>query len=457
MLVHLAEHASVALLDARTVESVQAAFTDPLTGLPNRALLMDRLAQSIERGARLSAPLTVMFIDLARFKGINDGYGHAVGDEVLASIGRRIGSVLRAPDTAARLGGDEFVVVLENTDATIAREIASRILDVIREPIEVGRRVLYADATIGIVVALDGTHADCELLLRHADIAMYRAKTAGAEVVFFEASMQSELLARQELESELRGAITGRRLQAAFQPMIDLGSGQIVSVEALARWPRATPGMIGASEFVTTAERIGAVIELDRLVWADACTQVAQLPPNVEGQLLSVSLNISAKHLLSRDLVPMLGEIVAQARLAPDRVTLEITETELMLDVVAAVEQMWALRRLGVHLAIDDFGTGYSSLAYLQTLPVRTLKIDRAFIAGVDRAPRGHQLAQTMVNLAHGLGLQVVAEGIEREAEADAMRAMGADLGQGYWFCRPLGAGTLRELLTTEPASRAPT
>jgi diguanylate cyclase (GGDEF)-like protein len=458
MLVNLAEHASTALLDARTVESVQAAFTDPLTGLPNRALLMDRLAQSMERCARQSVPLAVLFVDLARFKGINDGYGHAVGDEVLSAIGRRLARTLRLPDAAARLGGDEFVVVLEDTDDARASTVADRLLDVIREPIDVGGRTLYADATIGIAVAVDSAHqGDGELLLRHADIAMYRGKTSGRSVVFFESAMQSELVARQELESELRGAITSRTLEAALQPIVDLHSGDIVGVEALARWQDPRGRVARALDFVTTAERIGAVVELDRIVWAWACNEVAQLPPNGRGQPLELSLNLSARHLLERDLVSSLSAILDDAGIAPHRVELEITETELMNDVATAVEQMWALQTLGVRLAIDDFGTGYSSLAYLQALPVRALKIDRAFVNRIDVSSRGRQLVKTMVTLAHGLGLRVVAEGIEHEAELRALRAAGADFGQGFWLARPLDPPALRALLERgEPLVVAP-
>jgi diguanylate cyclase (GGDEF)-like protein len=448
MLVNLAEHASVALMDARTVESVEAAFSDPLTGLPSRTLLMDRLAQSVERCAREAMPLALMFIDLARFKGINDSYGHAVGDVVLSSIGRRIASVLRTTDTGARLGGDEFVVVLENTDASVAYDIATRLLSVIREPIQVGSRVLYADAAIGIAVSVDGSHiVDSELLLRRADIAMYEGKTSAREIVFFEAAMQAELLDRQELESEIRGAITNRQIDVAFQPMVSLSSGEIVGVEALARWRHATRGDVRPVDFVTAAERIGIIDDVDRLVWAEACRHVAQLPPNAMGRLLSVSLNLSAKHLLAGDVVSLLTQIVIDTGLTPDRITVEITETQLMRDVSAAVEHLWALRRLGVHVAIDDFGTGYSSLAYLQTLPVEILKIDRTFVSGVDLSPSGRQLVQTMVNLAHGLGMSVVGEGVEQTGEADVLREVGADIGQGFLFSRPITIDALRDML----------
>jgi diguanylate cyclase (GGDEF)-like protein len=448
MLVNLAEHASVALMDARTVESVEAAFSDPLTGLPSRKLLMDRLAQSVERCAREATPLALMFIDLARFKGINDSYGHAVGDVVLSSIGRRIATVLRTTDTGARLGGDEFVVVLENTDAAVAYDIAERLLSTIREPIHVGNRVLYADATIGIAISVDGARlVDGELLLRRADIAMYEGKTSAREIVFFEAAMQAELLDRQELESEIRGAITNRNIAVAFQPMVSLPSGEIVGVEALARWNHATRGDIAPVDFVTAAERIGVIADIDRLVWVEACRQVAQLPPTASGRLLSVSLNLSAKHLLAGDAVALLSQIVIDTGLTPDRITVEITETQLMRDVSAAVEHLWSLRRLGVHVAIDDFGTGYSSLAYLQTLPVEILKIDRTFVSGVDQSSSGRQLVQTMVNLAHGLGMSVVGEGVEQAGEADVLREVGADVGQGFLFSRPVSIDELRDML----------
>jgi diguanylate cyclase (GGDEF)-like protein/PAS domain S-box-containing protein len=451
MLVNLAEHASVALMDARTVESVEAAFSDPLTGLPSRTLLMDRLAQSVDRCAREATPLAVMFIDLARFKGINDSYGHAVGDEILAAIGRRVASVLRSTDTGARLGGDEFVVVLENTDAVAAFEVASRLLVAVREPIHVGSRVLYADATVGIAVSVDGSHVDDgELLLRRADIAMYEGKTSAREIVFFEASMQAELLDRQELESEIRGAVTNRKLHVAFQPMIHLRTGELIGVEALARWHHPTRGFVPPSDFVTTAERIGAIVELDRLVWAQACKQVSALPANRAGNPLSISLNLSAKHLSADDLVVVLSQILAEFSLSADRVTVEITETELMRDVVAAAEQLWALRRLGVHIAIDDFGTGYSSLAYLQTLPIEILKIDRAFVSGIGTSLPARQLVQAMVNLSHGLGMSVVAEGIEQQIEADVLRHMNADIGQGFFFSHPIDVAALRGLLTAD-------
>jgi diguanylate cyclase (GGDEF)-like protein/PAS domain S-box-containing protein len=452
MLTNLAAHASVAIMDARTVDSVQAAFTDPLTGLPNRALLMDRLAQSADRCAREGTPLAVMFIDLARFKGINDSYGHAVGDVVLAAVGRRVSSQLRGADTGARLGGDEFVVVLENADADTAQRVATRLLAALREPIHAANRVLYADATIGIAMSLDGGAVlDCELLLRHADIAMYQGKTTTRDIVFFETAMQAELLQRQELESELRGAITAKSLHVELQPLIELATGQICAVEALARWHHPVRGLVAPVDFVTTAERIGAVVELDRLVWAEACHHVGQLPLRPDGTPVSLSLNLSAKHLLSADLIEVLSQMVERSGLVPDRLTIELTETELMRDVVAAAEQMWALRRFGAHIAIDDFGTGYSSLAYLQKLPVEELKIDRTFISGVDQSLAGYRLVNTMVNLAHGLGLRVVAEGIEQPGEAEALRTMGADVGQGFLFSRPLDPIALNRLVRSGP------
>ncbi len=283
--------------------------------------------------------------------------------------------------------------------------------------------------------------------MRQADIAMYQGKTSGEDVVFFEPAMQSELVVRQELESDLRRAVSERELGIAFQPLVDLASGRIYGVEALARWHHPTRGEIAPNVFIPIAEEIGVIVELDRLVWSMACREAASWRSSDGRPSIQLSLNLSARHLLAADLTDVLADILRAADIDPADITLEITETQLMLDLPSAIEQMWSLRDLGVQLAIDDFGTGYSSLAYLQQLPVETLKIDRGFVAGLDGEPKAAQLVRAMVNLAHGFGLRVVAEGVETTKEAAALRAMGADVGQGYLFARPVGPEALRLLL----------
>jgi diguanylate cyclase (GGDEF)-like protein len=446
MMATFAEHASIALRDARTVEEVREALNDPLTGLPNRQLLLDRLTQSLERCRRRSETVAVLFIDLDRFKAINDVRGHTIGDKVLRQVADRLSETVRGHDTAARLGGDEFVVVLEGTSPDEVRVVAERLRTAISQELFVDDVSYVVDASIGVAMDLDG-RATPEQLVQEADIAMFRAKSGRhgpkSDPVFFEESMHHEVMARAETERELRFAIKSGGIQVAYQPVGDLRSGFVYGVEALARWDSPTQGSISPSVFVSLAEQTGNVVQLDRAVLRAALEGAFDLKDPVSGRPLMLNVNLSSQHLDNDEIVEDVASALRQTGYPATRLTLEITETEVMRDHLRSMERLQQLRRMGVHLALDDFGTGYSSLEYLREFPVQTLKIDRAFVTGIANAAQGwedvtkpRRLMQAMIGLGHALGMQVLAEGVETIEQAATLRSMGLDLCQGYWLSR---------------------
>jgi diguanylate cyclase (GGDEF)-like protein len=433
-----AEQASVALTDARTVEAMRDAYQDSLTGLPNRALFLDRLNHSLKSAARLGHGVTVLFIDLDRFKDVNDSLGHAAGDELLAWFAGRIRDGLRGEDTAARLGGDEFAILLERTvDDSAGRIVARRLIRALLEPAQLAGREVVVCASIGIA-STGSCAATADELLRNADVAMYRAKrNGGSAAVVYEPSMHAETIDGLELSPDLYHAVARGELHLLYQPIVDLATGAAVAVEALARWNHPTRGVVPPNVFIPLAERNGVISEIGEWVLRRSCSAAAawratSLPD------LRLSVNVSARQLDDPTFADLVATVLASTGLPADALTLEVTESVLMRDPTAATKLLTPLKALGVRIAIDDFGTGYSSLASLQHLPADELKIDKIFVDSMDTSVEGTAIVRAVVELARTLAMQTVAEGIETPEQLGRLRALSCDLGQGYHFARPL-------------------
>ncbi|MFN8020825.1 MAG: bifunctional diguanylate cyclase/phosphodiesterase [Acidimicrobiales bacterium] len=440
-------------LDAQMELALSAAMTDSLTGLPNRRLLVDRLGQSIERSRRTGQQVALMFVDLDGFKAINDGRGHEAGDRVLIEVARRIRAEIRGIDTAARLGGDEFVVVLEEADRRVADDVAERLLDSLARDFDLDDRAYALSATVGVAIH-DGTdrHATTpEELVRRADIAMYSGKADGRNrVVFFEDWMGRAAEARAELEAELRRAVGDGTLQVAYQPVFRTADRGLHGFEALARWVSPTQGMVPPAEFIPLAARLGMARRLDLCVLEQACAAMVALGP--AGHSLELTVNLAPQHIDDPDLVDGIVDVLHRTQMPPRRLLLEITETDALRDPDGAVERLQALRALGARLAIDDFGTGYSSMTYLDRFPIDVVKIDRSFIAAIDRSRRARRLTESVVDLAHSLGLEVVAEGVETAEQAEVVTLVGADLVQGFHYRRPGPERAMQTLVRRQAA-----
>ena len=425
---------------ALEAEIEHRAFHDGLTGLPNRALFLDRLEHALAVHKRTGTPLSLLYVDLDDFKTVNDNLGHGIGDDVLTEVGRRLGSALREADTVARLGGDEFAVVLEGTSATGAEKVATQLLAALQEPFQVGEARLLSRASIGIAVAdKSDTAGD---LLRHADIAMYAAKRQGkhGHRVFNE-GMHSSLTARMHLEADLAKAIEQEQFLLHYQPLVDLQTGEVGGVEALCRWDHPERGVLPPSEFIPVAEEMGLITDLGAWVLRQAIGDVARLR-EAFGDDIYVSVNVAAPQLHG-DLVETVASALDAAGLAARHLLLEITESCLVSTEHTAVEKLGALRDLGVRIAIDDFGTGYSSLSYLRDLPIDYLKIDRSFVRDIAAGPEDSALAHSIIRLGSVFGLQVVGEGIETAAQAAVLTQLGCQTGQGYYYHRPTDLDSL--------------
>jgi diguanylate cyclase (GGDEF)-like protein/PAS domain S-box-containing protein len=426
------------------------AFHDGLTGLPNRALFIDRLDSAIARTRRNKAiRFAILFLDLDRFKIINDSLGHAIGDQFLITIASRLSECVRPGDTIARLGGDEFTILLEDvSSAETAHDVANRIQEVLSAALQLGEQEVFTTASIGILLSNPSYRSSTEMI-RDADAAMYHAKMHGkARAVMFDASMHAQAMEQLQLESDLRWAIERGELRIHYQPIISLSQGQIVGVEALIRWEHPQRGLMLPAEFLSIAEETGQIIPISWWILRESCEQLqrwrSQIP---RAESIWVSVNLAAKQLTQSDFIKQIRDILAATSLSPAQLKLEITEHTLIEYGDLTIQVLSQLRALGVQLCIDDFGTGYSSLSYLQRFPVDVLKIDRTFITQLGEDHRRTEIVQTILSLARTLGMQAVAEGTETIAQAHELRRLDCDFGQGWFFSKALDATAIEEMM----------
>jgi diguanylate cyclase (GGDEF)-like protein/PAS domain S-box-containing protein len=429
------------------------AYHDSLTGLPNRAMLMDRLGQALSQAQRLDQQVAVLFIDLDRFKLVNDSLGHPVGDQLLQEIARRLRATLRDNDTVARVGGDEFQVVVCNVaGATDAARIAEKLMRALGEPFTLEGQELHVTASLGVsLFPRDG--ASGELLLKYADTALYEAKGEGRNAYrFFSPEMNAQAHGRLRLENDLRRAVERHELELHYQPQLDLSTGEVCAVEALVRWRHPVRGLVLPNAFIPMAEETGLVLGIGEWVLNEACRQVAQWQRDGLADNLSplrVAVNISARQLQRPGLDGAVRRALSLSGLPADCLELEITESSVMLDPLHAQSVLQSLRELGVQLSIDDFGTGYSSLAYLKRLPLDRLKIDRSFIGGIPADTDDAAIVETIIVMTHKLGLRVIAEGVETLEQRLQLVRQGCDEMQGFLLAHPVPAGELPALLKT--------
>ncbi|MGH8974521.1 MAG: putative bifunctional diguanylate cyclase/phosphodiesterase, partial [Acidimicrobiia bacterium] len=444
---------------------IAQALHDPLTGLANRSLLLDRMTHALTRVQRTGSPVTVLFLDLDGFKRVNDSLGHAAGDKLLVGVGERLSGTLRTADTIARLGGDEFAVLLEETGLAEATLIAERLGEELAAPFLIEGRQIPARASIGIATGAPGRAAD--ELLRDADLAMYMAKRQGkGGHAVFEGAMHTAALERLELEADLSRAVAADELVIHYQPVLRLADDTLAGMEALVRWNRPGHGLVPPAAFIPAAEETGLIVEIGRWVLDHACHQVAIWQADHRPRpRLRLSVNLSASQLEDPDLLRHVEEALDRSGLDPECLVLEITESMLMEEPETVTMRLQDLKRLGVLLAIDDFGTGYSSLSYLRRFPVDVLKIDRAFVGGLAGGAEDAALAHAIVRLADTLELRTVAEGIETTEQLAELRRLGCHFGQGFLFARPLPSDAMAEVLARglplpaaqEPGPSAPT
>src|SRR5437773_600218 len=429
---------------------VHDAFHDGLTGLPNRALFIDHLKLAVARRLRKEYALfAVLFLDLDRFKIVNDSLGHLVGDQLLMATASKLQSCLRPGDTIARLGGDEFTILLEDLKSmNEAIYIAERIQRELAEPLKLEDRLVFASASIGIAPSSIGYERP-EDILRDADTAMYYAKSlGGTRHQVFDKSMHVRALKLLQMQNDLRGAIEREELTVEYQPIVSLDTFKISGFEALARWKHAEHGQISPNQFIPVAEEAGLIIAIGEWILREACTQTRrwqELYPSEEP--LSISVNLSAKQFAQPDLIERIEQVLLETKLEPSSLRLEITESVVVENVEAATGLLRRLRKLGVGLSIDDFGTGYSSLSSLHSFPISTLKIDGSFVSRMDGQNENTEIVRTIMSLAENLGMDVVAEGVETLEQVTKLRTFGCEKGQGFFFSRPIPAANVENLL----------
>ena len=439
-------------------ELAERAVHDPLTGLANRVLLADRIQHALARLRRYPSQLAVLFFDLDRFKVINDSLGHAAGDALLVEVGRRLTALARGSDTVARFGGDEFVMLCErirrNDDAAI---IARRIGEALEEPFVHEGHPIHITASIGITTTDDATTSPAALL-RDADAAMYQAKQSGhgnGSYHFFDASVRERAVARLAVEGELRSSIEEGDFRLVYQPLVTLGeegSDRVVGFEALLRWQHPVRGLLSPADFMDVAEDTNLIVPIGKWVLDEACRQLAEWNAGrAPDDLLTMCVNVSGRQLSRADLVADVCDVLERHGLESHQLTLEITETALLEEASTSDGILWRLAGLGVRIALDDFGTGYSSLGHLRQFPVNVLKIDRAFVEGLDTARGEGAIVGAVTAMAHALGMTTVGEGIETRGEMEALRGLGCDVGQGYLIAHPLPPAEIASRHLVEP------
>ena len=428
------------------------AFHDTLTHLPNRALFIEHLTMAIKRCKRRTGyHFAVIYLDIDRFKLVNDSMGHAAGDDLLVAFAARVRESLRETDVLARLGGDEFVILLEDIDEPgYAGAIAERLQQALRRPFHIQGKEVFAPASFGVVLApQDYEHPDA--VIRDADAAMYHAKESGrGQVKVFDRKLHEKALHLLQQETDLRKAVHKNQFQNYYQPIVRLDTAALVGFEALIRWTHPEQGMVYPGAFISTAEETGLIIPITRLTVERACRDLKEWQTRMGRHLeLTVSVNISSRHFLLPTLIDDLKEVLDMCELPPDRLKLEITETALMEDSEETVRLAQRLRDFGIRIVIDDFGTGYSSLSYLQRLPIDTIKVDRSFVSKIHEQPESNRnIVEAIISLAHKLDMTVVAEGIETPEQYAFLLDMKCELGQGYLFSRPMPKSEVDALLT---------
>jgi len=430
-------------LTRREEELAFLATHDPLTGLPNRTLILDRVEQMLARSARSQTPVAALFIDLDNFKTINDTLGHGVGDQLLCAVAARLEGVVRHVDALGRLGGDEFVVIAEELSLDAGPElVAERVLEALKHPFKLGadeETRLTVTASVGIAA---GQRSSAEELLRDADIAMYSAKWDGKNrYAVFESGMQDTVQNRMELDMDLREALDRGEFFLAYQPTFTLSDMTPTGVEALIRWKHPTRGIVQPDAFIPLLEETGLITEVGRWVLREACRQGAVWRD--AGYQIAMAVNVSGRQLDTDELLIDIEEALGDSGLAATALTIEITETTLMRNIEQTARRLTEIKQLGVRIAIDDFGTGYSSLAHLQQFPVDALKIDRSFIAGLRSNKEGETLIHTLVQLGKALSIETFAEGIEQQEELSVLKDEDCDNGQGFLFARPLDVAAI--------------
>ena len=430
------------------------AHHDSLTGLPNRAVFLDRLARSVSRARRRDDYLfAVLFLDVDRFKLVNDSSGHRTGDQLLMAVARRLENALRPGDMVARHGGDEFTILLDHLrDQHDVETIVQRIERHLSGPFDICGEELVINASIGITLSSVACH-DPEQMLRDADIAMYRAKARGrGRYEFFSSDMHQDIVSTLRVESDLRSAIKNEEFLAHYQPIVSFERGRISGFEALIRWRHPQRGLIPPGQFIPVAEESGLINQVGRWILREASRQMnewhqrfASLPP------LTISINLSTRQFSQPDLIERINAVLAETGLRPESLKIEITESAVMENAESAVEMLNQLKALGVQLSIDDFGTGYSSFNYLHRFPIDTLKIDRSFISRMDLQPENVEIVRTIIALAHNLGMKVVAEGIETPAQMNRLRDLDCEYGQGYYLARPMDSAAAENFIAAPP------
>ncbi len=426
------------------------AFYDKLTGLPNRALFLDHLSLAVERVKRKpDYKFAVLFLDLDRFKDINDIHGHLLGDELLVAVAKLLASRIRSTDTVARFGGDEFVILLDDiSDLENSTQVASWILQEFQSAFHIDGREMFISASIGIVMSVTG-YSTPEDVLRDADIAMYHAKANGkARFEIFYPTLRTRVMERLEMETDLRQGLERREFELHYQIIASILSGQVTGFEALCRWKHPRRGLLMPKDFIPLAEETGMIVQLDRYVMREACSQLHQWQVETPALLpLAVSVNISGKHVAQPDFYEHIEQTLQTTGLDPRCLKLEITESALMENFVSTESVFRQLQDLGVQIQIDDFGIGYSSLSYLSNFPINALKIDHTFIKQMNDESNNLKIVQAILMLSHRLGVGVIAEGVETEIQLLQLRQLGCEFGQGFYVAMPLPGSDLRNLL----------
>ncbi len=437
---------------------IHNAFHDVLTGLPNRALFMDRLNHALEQFKRYSNKrFALLFLDIDRFKVINDSLGHPIGDKLLIAIAGRLAGCLRTNDTVARMGGDEFSILLDHApDTATACRTATRILDELSQPFILDEHEVFAAASIGIVadinVYLENSSDPAEDLIRNADIAMYRAKNQGrGRYEIFNAEMYTQVKSLLQLETELQRALSNHELRVYYQPIVQLSTQQMVGFEALVRWQHPQRGLIYPAEFIPVAEETGLIVLIDWWVLREACSQILKWQVKYASEnSLTISVNVSSKQFTQPGLVEQVERTLQETGLNAESLKLEITESAIVRNTESATTIFSQLKALGIQLYIDDFGTGYSSLSYLHQFPIDMMKIDRSFVSSAENDTERLEIVRAISTLAHNLGLEVVAEGVETAEQAERMKTLQCRYAQGYFFSKPLDSAATEALIAAQ-------